>query len=209
MGTGGSRFEGKVALVTGGNSGIGRAVAQGLIDEGARVVVVGRNRETVEGTAASLGAAAHGVVADTANVADLDRVIAATRAFGDGRLDVVFANAGIATMGPLASIGERQFDELFGINVKGVFFTVQKAAALLQRGGAIVLNASVVPNRFIGLRSSIAFLICAAASAGSSPRSKIGVSIGPGLTELTRMPRPTSSAPSVRANERTAALLAA
>jgi NAD(P)-dependent dehydrogenase (short-subunit alcohol dehydrogenase family) len=143
MGTGGARFEGKVALVTGGNSGIGRAVAEGLVDEGARVVVVGRNRETVEGTAASLGAAAHGVVADTANVADLDRVIAATRAFGDGRLDVVFANAGIATMGPLASIGERQFDELFGINVKGVFFTVQKAAALLQRGGAIVLNASV------------------------------------------------------------------
>lgn len=143
MGTAGSRFEGKVALVTGGNSGIGRAVAQGLIDEGARVVVVGRNRTTVEGTAASLGAAAHGVVADTSSVADLDRVIAATRAFGGGRLDVVFANAGIATMGPLASIGERQFDELFGINVRGVFFTVQKAAALLQPGGAIVLNASV------------------------------------------------------------------
>ena len=140
---GGSRFEGKVALVTGGNSGIGRAVAEGLVAEGARVVVVGRNRATVEGTAEALGKAAHGVVADTSKPADLDRVIAATRAFGGGRLDVVFANAGIATMGPLASIGERQFDELFGINVRGVFFTVQKAAALLQPGGAIVLNASV------------------------------------------------------------------
>jgi len=140
---GGLRFEGKVALVTGGNSGIGRAVAEGLVAEGARVVVVGRNRATVEGTAEALGKAAHGVVADTSNPADLDRVIAATREFGGGRLDVVFANAGIATMGPLASISERQFDELFGINVRGVFFTVQKAAALMQAGGAIVLNASV------------------------------------------------------------------
>ncbi|HZW75523.1 MAG TPA: SDR family oxidoreductase [Caldimonas sp.] len=132
-----------MALVTGGNSGIGRAVAAGLVAEGARVVVVGRNRATVEGTAAALGKAAHGVVADTSKPADLDRVIAATREFGGGRLDVVFANAGIATMGPLASIGERQFDELFGINVKGVFFTVQKAATLMQAGGAVVLNASV------------------------------------------------------------------
>ena len=140
---GGSRFQGKVALVTGGNSGIGRAVAEGLVAEGARVVVVGRNRETVAQTAAALGVAAHGVVADTSKPGDLDRVIAATREFGGGRLDVVFANAGIATMGPLASIGERQFDELFDINVKGVFFTVQKAAALMQPGGAIVLNASV------------------------------------------------------------------
>ena len=139
----GSRFEGRVALVTGGNSGIGRAVAQALVDEGARVVVVGRNRETVAETAQALGPAGHGVVADASKLADLDRMIDATREFGGGRLDVVFANAGVATMGPLASIGERQFDELFGINVKGVFFTVQKAAALMQAGGAIVLNASV------------------------------------------------------------------
>jgi NAD(P)-dependent dehydrogenase (short-subunit alcohol dehydrogenase family) len=143
MGTDGSRFEGKVALVTGGNSGIGRAVAEGLVAEGARVVVVGRNRDTVGVTAAALGTAVHGVVADTSKLADLDHMIAAAREFGGGRLDVVFANAGVATMGPLASIGERQFDELFSINVKGVFFTVQKAAALMQPGGAIVLNASV------------------------------------------------------------------
>ncbi|MBV9892268.1 MAG: SDR family oxidoreductase [Rhizobacter sp.] len=139
----GSRFEGKVALVTGGNSGIGRAVAAGLVEEGARVVIVGRNRDTVASTAAALGDAVQGVVADTAKLADLDRVIESTRDFGRGRLDVVFANAGVATMGPLAAIGEAQFDELFGVNVKGVFFTVQKAAALMQPGGAIVLNASV------------------------------------------------------------------
>ena len=137
------RFEGKVALVTGGNSGIGLAVARALVGEGARVVLVGRNGDTVARSAAELGAAAHGVVADTSRLAELDRVVAATRDFGGGRLDVVFANAGVAAMAPLASVSERQFDELFGINVKGVFFTVQKAAALMQAGGAIVLNASV------------------------------------------------------------------
>src|SRR4051794_29861066 len=91
------RFDGKVALVTGGNSGIGRTVAERLVGEGARVVVVGRNRETVAQTAAALGGAAQGVVADTSRLDDLDRVIAATREFGGGRLDVVFANAGIGT----------------------------------------------------------------------------------------------------------------
>jgi NAD(P)-dependent dehydrogenase (short-subunit alcohol dehydrogenase family) len=102
----GSRFAGKVALVTGGNSGIGRAVAERLVGEGARVVVVGRNRETVAQTAAALGAAAHGVVADTSKLAELDRMIAATREFGGGRLDVVFANAGGGTFGPLAAMTE-------------------------------------------------------------------------------------------------------
>ena len=84
------RFEGKVALVTGGNSGIGLAVAKGLVDEGARVVIVGRNAETVARSAGDLGASALGVVADTARLDELDRVIAATRDFGGGRLDVVF-----------------------------------------------------------------------------------------------------------------------
>ena len=144
---GSSRFEGKVALVTGGNSGIGLAVAQGLVDEGARVVIVGRNAETVASSAAQLGSAAHGVVADTSRLADLDRVIAATRDFGGGRIDVVFANAGVGTFGPLAATSEAMFDTTFDINVKGVYFTVQKAAALMQPGGAIVLNASVAAGK--------------------------------------------------------------
>ena len=97
------RFEGKVALVTGGNSGIGLAVARGLVDEGARVVIVGRNKETVGRSAGELGKSARGIVADTSRLADLDRVIAATREFGGGRLDVVFANAGVGTFGPLAA----------------------------------------------------------------------------------------------------------
>jgi NAD(P)-dependent dehydrogenase (short-subunit alcohol dehydrogenase family) len=143
----GSRFEGKVALVTGGNSGIGRAVAERLVGEGARVVVVGRNRETVDETAAALGAAGHGVVADTSKLADLDRIIAATREFGGGRLDVVFANAGVGTFGPLASMTEEMWDSTFDVNVKGVYFTVQKAVPLMRAGGAIVLNASVAAGK--------------------------------------------------------------
>ncbi|HSC65083.1 MAG TPA: SDR family oxidoreductase [Caldimonas sp.] len=141
------RFEGKVALVTGGNSGIGLAVAQALVDEGARVVVVGRNADTVERSAGALGASARGVVADTSRLDDLDRVIAATRDFGGGRLDVVFANAGVGTFAPLAATTEAMWDSMFDINVKGVYFTVQKAVPLMQPGGAIVLNASVAAGK--------------------------------------------------------------
>jgi len=142
-----ARFEGKVALVTGGNSGIGLAVAQGLVDEGARVVIVGRNAETVAASAARLGAAAHGIVADTSSLADLDRVIEATRKFGGGRIDVLFANAGVGTFGPLAATTEAMFDTTFDTNVKGVYFTVQKAVPLMATGGAIVLNASVAAGK--------------------------------------------------------------
>jgi NAD(P)-dependent dehydrogenase (short-subunit alcohol dehydrogenase family) len=137
------RFEAKVALVTGGNSGIGLAVAKGLIDEGARVVIVGRNAQTVARSAGQLGPSARGVVADTARLEDLDRAIAATREFGGGRLDVVFANAGVGTFGPLAATSEAMWDSMFDVNVKGVYFTVQKAVPLMKQGGAIVLNASV------------------------------------------------------------------
>ena len=141
------RFEGKVALVTGGNSGIGLAVAKGLVEEGARVVIVGRNAETVALSAADLGSSAHGVVADTSRLDDLDRVTAATREFGGGRLDVVFANAGVGTFGPLAATTEAMFDTTFDTNVKGVYFTVQKAVPLMKPGGAIVLNASVAAGK--------------------------------------------------------------
>jgi NAD(P)-dependent dehydrogenase (short-subunit alcohol dehydrogenase family) len=141
------RFHGKVALITGGNSGIGLAVAQALVAEGARVVIAGRNADTVASAAARLGSAAHGVVADTGRLAGIDRMIAATTEFGAGKLDVVFANAGIAIFGSLASTTEAQYDELMAVNVKGVYFTVQKALPLMGPGGSIVLNASVATGR--------------------------------------------------------------
>jgi NAD(P)-dependent dehydrogenase (short-subunit alcohol dehydrogenase family) len=141
------RFAGKVALVTGGNSGIGLAVAKGLVAEGGRVVIVGRNAQTVAAAAAGLGSAAHGVVADTGRLEGIERAIAATREFGGGRLDIVFANAGIASYGPIATISEATWDELMGINLKGVYFTVQKTLPLMGPGGAIVLNASVAASK--------------------------------------------------------------
>ena len=141
------RFEGKVALVTGGNSGIGLAVAKGLVDEGARVVIAGRNAESLATAASSLGAAAHAVAADASRLDGIDRIVAAAKDFGGGRLDIVFANAGIATFGPIDAISEAKWDELMGINLKGVYFTVQKSLALMGRGGAIVLNASVAAGK--------------------------------------------------------------
>jgi NAD(P)-dependent dehydrogenase (short-subunit alcohol dehydrogenase family) len=93
------------------------------------------------------GASARGVVADTARLDELDRAIAATREFGAGRLDVVFANAGVGTFGPLAATSEAMWDSMFDINVKGVYFTVQKAVPLMKPGGAIVLNASVAAGK--------------------------------------------------------------
>jgi NAD(P)-dependent dehydrogenase (short-subunit alcohol dehydrogenase family) len=88
-----------------------------------------------------------GVAADAGRLDGIDRIVAATRDFGGGRLDVIFANAGVAAFGPLASTTEQQFDELIGVNVKGVYFTVQKALALMGPGGSIVLNASVAAGR--------------------------------------------------------------
>ena len=141
------RFAGKVALVTGGNSGIGLAVAKALVDEGARVVVVGRNAGTLAEAAALLGEAAVTIAADTSRLDELDRVFAKTKEFGGGRLDVVFANAGVGTFGPLAATTEPMYDTTMDINVKGVYFTVQKAAAMMGEGGAIVLNASVAAGK--------------------------------------------------------------
>jgi NAD(P)-dependent dehydrogenase (short-subunit alcohol dehydrogenase family) len=142
-----ARFAGKVALVTGGNSGIGLAVARGLVAEGGRVVIVGRNAETVASAAAGLGPAARGVVADTGRLDGIDRAIAATREFGGGRLDIVFANAGVATYGLIDTISEAKWDELMGVNLKGLYFTLQKALPMMAKGGAIVLNASVAAGK--------------------------------------------------------------
>ena len=111
---------GRTVVITGGNSGLGFEVARRLVAEGARVVLSGRNAATVERAAFDLGPAALGVVADVGRLGGIDRLVAATRAFAEGRLDVLFANAGTAAFGPVASTTEAQWDELMNVNLKGV-----------------------------------------------------------------------------------------
>jgi NAD(P)-dependent dehydrogenase (short-subunit alcohol dehydrogenase family) len=135
-------LENKVALITGGNSGIGLATAKLFKAEGAHVIITGRNAETLASAQSVLGEATIVVQADVGNLADLDRLFA-TIEQRHGRLDVIFANAGIASPYPLAQITEAQFDNLFNINTKGAFFTVQKALRLLRPGASVILNASI------------------------------------------------------------------
>jgi len=134
-------LDGKVALVTGGSTGIGLAAARELAERGAKVFVTGRRRAELDAAVASIGPGAVGIQADAANLGDLDRLYAAIGRAA-GTLDIVFANAGGGDMLPLGTITEEHFDRIFGTNVKGVLFTVQKALPLLKDGGAIVLTGS-------------------------------------------------------------------
>jgi NAD(P)-dependent dehydrogenase (short-subunit alcohol dehydrogenase family) len=137
------KLEGKIALVTGGSSGIGLATAEQFISEGAFVYITGRRQMELDNAAARLGTQATGVRADASNFADLDALYARIKR-EKGRLDVLFVNAGGGSFAPLGQITEEQFDDIFNTNVKGVLFTVQKALPLIPAGGAIVLNASIV-----------------------------------------------------------------
>jgi NAD(P)-dependent dehydrogenase (short-subunit alcohol dehydrogenase family) len=140
------KLEGKIALVTGGNSGIGLATAERFIAEGAHVYITGRRQAELDAAVAKLGPNATGIQGDVSNLTDLDRLYAQIER-EKGRLDVVFANAGGAKFAKLGEITEEHFDKEFGINVKGVLFTVQKALPLLKDGGAIVLNSSIVGTK--------------------------------------------------------------
>lgn len=137
------KLAGKIALVTGGNSGIGLATAQRFVAEGAFVFVTGRRQAELDAAVQQLGNQSFGIQGDVSILADLDRVIATIKS-QKGRLDVLFANAGIAEFAPLDTVTEAQYDRQFDINVKGTFFTVQKALPLLTDGAAIVLMASIV-----------------------------------------------------------------
>jgi len=140
------RLEGKVALVTGGNSGIGLATAKRLHEEGARVAISGRNQESLAQAAKSLGPDALAVRADAAKISDLEMLFTGV-AQKLGKIDVLFINAGIAEFGPIESVSEEQFDKQFDVNVKGSFFTIQKALPHLNDGGSIILNTSVASHK--------------------------------------------------------------
>ena len=135
------KLSGKIALVTGGSSGIGLASAQELAEQGAKVYITGRRQEELDAAVAFIGPSATGIRADASVLGDLDRVFS-TIAGESGKLDVLFANAGGGDMMPLGAITEEHFDRIFGTNVRGVLFTVQKALPLLTNGASVILTGS-------------------------------------------------------------------
>jgi NAD(P)-dependent dehydrogenase (short-subunit alcohol dehydrogenase family) len=137
------RLQGKVAVVTGGNSGIGLASAKRLHDEGARVVITGRDARTLDAAVGTIGAGTLTLQSDVSKAADVDRLYSVV-ASKVGKIDVLFANAGIGKFAPYTESSEALFDEVFAINVKGVYFTIQKAIPHLNDGASVILNTSVV-----------------------------------------------------------------
>ena len=140
------KLNGKVALVTGGTSGIGFATAKLFVAEGAHVYVTGRRQAKVDEAVKEIGAGVTGVQGDVANMADLDRLFEQIKQ-EKGKLDIVFANAGAAEFAPFGTVEESHFDRMFDGNVKGLLFSVQKALPLIPDGGSIVMTGSIVGSK--------------------------------------------------------------
>jgi NAD(P)-dependent dehydrogenase (short-subunit alcohol dehydrogenase family) len=146
------KLEGKIALITGGNSGIGLATAKQFVNEGAYVFISGRRDRELAATVKEIGRNLSGVQGDVSNLGDLDRLFAQIKR-EKGKLDIVFANAGAARFARLGTITEELFDSIFNTNVKGLLFTVQKALPLLPDGASIILNSSVVGSKGLSMNS--------------------------------------------------------
>ena len=181
-------LDNKVAVITGGSSGIGLASARRFIADGAQVLITGRDEQALNKALDDLGASATGVLGDVANLDDLDRLFEQVRN-RFGRIDVLFANAGIAPFAPVEMVTEAHFDALFNTNVRGLFFTVQKALPLLSAKASVILNASVVAQS--GLPNTSVYSASKAAvrsfgrtlAAELSPRGiRVNV-VSPGLIE--------------------------
>ena len=140
------KLEGKIALITGGSDGIGLATAKQFVEERACVYITGRRQRALDAAAASIGSNVTAIQGDVAKLADLDRIYGQIRK-EKGRLDILFANAGISGHVPLGAITEEHFDTIFNVNVKGVVFTVQKALPLMSDGGSIILNGSIAGTK--------------------------------------------------------------
>src|SRR5437016_4161416 len=146
------KLEGKIALITGGNSGIGLATAKQFVSEGAYVFINGRREPELAAAVKEIGKNVTAVQGDVSNLVDLDRLFAQIER-DKGKLDIIFANAGVARYAPLGSITEEFYDSIFNINVKGVLFTVQKALPLLPDGASIILSASIVGSKGLAANS--------------------------------------------------------
>ena len=136
------KLKGKVAVITGGTEGIGLATALLFVNEGAYVFITGRRQKELDEAVTAIGSNATGVQGDVAKLADLDRLYQTVSKL-KGRIDIIFANAGVAEFVPFTKVSEEHFDKLFNINVKGALFTVQKGLPLLNDGGSIILAGSV------------------------------------------------------------------
>lgn len=156
----GQKLAGKIAVITGGSSGIGLATAKRFVEEGAHVVITGRRENELKEAAAIIGRNVTPVAGDVSSLEDLDRLYAIVKE-KHGHIDVLFANAGAGTIAPLPVATEAHFDQTFDVNVKGLFFTVQKALPLFKDGGSIILNSSV--SNVLGLPGFSAYAASKAA----------------------------------------------
>lgn len=146
-----NRFEGKVAVVTGGNSGIGLAAARAYAREGAKVAITGRDEKTLQAAAQDIGPDTLALRSDAGKLADIDQAMAEIKK-RFGKIDALFVNAGIGRFSPFEQVTEALFDEVMNINLKGVFFTIQKAVPLMAPGSAVVINASI--NGHMGMANA-------------------------------------------------------
>lgn len=180
------RLEGKVAVVTGGNSGIGLATAKRLQEEGARVAISGRSKKTLDEAVKTIGNGVLAVQSDVAKLADIDKLFAevSTKL---GKIDVLFVNAGVAKFAPLADTPESVFDEQFDINIKGSYFTIQKALPFLNDGASIILNTSVVDSKGTAGASAYAATKAALRSLARTAATEL---VGRGIRVNTVAPGP-------------------
>ena len=180
------RLEGKVAVVTGGNSGIGLATAKRLQEEGARVAISGRSRKTLDEAVKTIGNGVLAVQSDVSRLADIDKMFAEVSQ-KLGKIDVLFVNAGVAKFAPIADTPEALFDEQFDINVKGSYFTIQKALPFLNDGASIILNTSVAGST--GTEGASAYSATKAAMR-SLARTAAAELVGRGIRVNTVAPGP-------------------
>ena len=203
-----SKLDGKIALITGGTTGIGFSTAQLFLKEGARLIVTGRNAKTVEEAQKALGTNALAIAADASDLSSTDALMKqVSQKFG--RIDVLFANAGIAQFAPAEQVDENFFDRHFDLNVKGLYFTVQKSLALLCDGASVLLTASVASKKGFAEASIYCATKAAVRSFGRTLATELAprrirvntISPGPVLTPLfDKLEMPKEALDNVTAN---------
>ncbi|MGB6396710.1 MAG: SDR family NAD(P)-dependent oxidoreductase, partial [Bradyrhizobium sp.] len=147
-----AKLDDKIALITGGSSGIGLATAKRFVEEGAYVFITGRREAELSAAVKDIGKNIKALKGDVSHLGDLDRILSVIKQ-DKGRLDIVFANAGVAKFAALGEITEELYDAIFDINVKGMLFTVQKALPMIPDGGSIILTSSIVGSKGLGANS--------------------------------------------------------